>query len=43
MREVLELRDLVVGEVEHAQVRVGLEAREAGERVVGDVELFEVL
>jgi hypothetical protein len=41
--EVFELRDLVVGKVENAQIGVVLEARKIGDGVVGEVELFQVL
>jgi len=42
MRDVLELGDLVVGEVQDAQLRVVLEPGQAGDGVVRDVEFLEV-
>lgn len=46
MREVGEMfkfGDLVVGKVEHTQVRVALQTREIRDGIVREVELFEVL
>jgi type IV secretory pathway ATPase VirB11/archaellum biosynthesis ATPase len=39
---VLEVRDLVVGEVQDAQGGILFQAGEVGHGVVGEVELFEV-
>jgi len=41
VREVGELGDLVVGDVQDAQIFVGLETCDGGQSVVADVELFE--
>ncbi len=41
MLQAGQVRDAVVGDVEDAQGAVVLEARDGGQRVVRDVELFE--
>ena len=43
MREMRELGDAVVGKIEDAQRRVGLQAAQVRQGVVGDVEFLQVL